>query len=89
MRQEASEVGYGWLGLVVFVVCVQSYNKESPQPFPGASFLHKLISIKLTIAKHLGGNLRSVSKAGTINSVLGQALSGQALTLDHVAALRY
>jgi hypothetical protein len=72
-----------------FVVCVQSHKKESPQPFPGGSFLHKLISIKLTIAKHLGGNLPSVSKAGTINSVLGQSLPSQASTLDHVAAPRH
>ena len=30
MRQEASKSGYGWLGLAVFVVCVQSYKKDSP-----------------------------------------------------------
>jgi hypothetical protein len=30
MRQEAFESGYGWLGLRDFVVCVQSYKKESP-----------------------------------------------------------
>jgi len=26
MRQEASKSGYGWLGLAVFAVCVQSYK---------------------------------------------------------------
>ena len=30
MRQEAFESGYGWLGLRDFVVCVQSYEKDSP-----------------------------------------------------------
>jgi uncharacterized protein YbgA (DUF1722 family) len=30
MRQEAFESGYGWLGLRDFVVCVQSYKKDSP-----------------------------------------------------------
>jgi hypothetical protein len=30
MRQEALRSGYGWLGLAVFVVCVQSYKKDSP-----------------------------------------------------------
>ena len=30
MRQEAFGSGYGWLGLAVFVVCVQSYKKDSP-----------------------------------------------------------
>jgi hypothetical protein len=30
MRQEAFESGYGWLGLGIFVVCVQSYKTDSP-----------------------------------------------------------
>jgi hypothetical protein len=34
MRQEASKSGYGWLGLAVFVVCVQSY-KTGLWPFFG------------------------------------------------------
>jgi hypothetical protein len=30
VHQATSECGYGWLGLGVFVVCVQSYKKNSP-----------------------------------------------------------
>ena len=30
MRQDASRSGYEWLGQAVFVVCVQSYKKDSP-----------------------------------------------------------
>ena len=30
VHQEAFESGYGWLGLRGFVVCVQSYKKDSP-----------------------------------------------------------